>query len=166
MILELFATFCVGLGTAGVMLALSLMWPSMPRWLVPALGGLAMILFTIWSEYSWAGRTMDSMPEGLEVIETRADKFPFKPWTYPFPQTTRILAVDTTSVQTKPEAPGVVLVDLYLFARWRATTAIPQFVNCDAPARADVSDAALADPAAAKWFDLGDADPLITAVCT
>ena len=76
-----------------------------------------------------------------------------------------MLAVDTTNVQSKPEAPDVLLVDLYLFARWRATATIPQLIDCGTAARADVTDAALADPQAATWQELGAADPLIDAVC-
>lgn len=166
MFLELIATFCAGLGAAGAMLLLGFVWKSMPRWLVPAVGGLGMILFTIWSEYSWGGRTIDGLPEGLQVIETHADTYPFKPWTYAFPQTTRILAVDTSSTQTNEEVPGVVLVDLYLFARWRATGMIPQLINCNTAQWADVTDDSLEDAETANWHDLGEADPLITAVCT
>ena len=166
MFLELIATFCAGIGAAGAMLLLGFLWKSMPRWLVPAMGGLAMILFTIWSEYSWGDRTTDGLPEGVEVVETRADTYPWKPWTYAFPQVTRVLAVDTIGAQTKEDAPGVMLVDLYLFARWRATATIPQLINCETAARADVYDAALGDPAAANWQALGEKDPLIAAVCT
>lgn len=166
MFLELIATFCAGIGAAGAMLLLGFLWKSMPRWLVPAMGGLAMILFTIWSEYSWGDRTTDGLPEGVEVVETRADTYPWKPWTYAFPQVTRVLAVDTIGAQTKEDAPGVMLVDLYLFARWRATATIPQLINCETAARADVSDAALGDPTAANWQNLGEEDPLIAAVCT
>ena len=165
MIMELMATFCAGIGMAGATLLLGLVWKSMPRWLIPAAGGLAMIGFTIWSEYSWGGRTIDGLPEGLQTVETRADTYPWKPWTYAFPQTTRVLAVDTSSVQTNAEAPGVMLVDLYVFARWRATATIPQLIDCTGHARADVSDAALGDPQTAAWHELGAADPLITAVC-
>ena len=77
-----------------------------------------------------------------------------------------VVAVDTIGAQTKEDAPGVMLVDLYLFARWRATATIPQLINCETAARADVSDAALGDPAAANWQALGEKDPLIAAVCT
>lgn len=165
MVMELMATFCAGLGAAGLMMVIGLIWKGLPRWLIPAMGGLAMIGFTIWSEYSWGDRTADNLPEGVEVVETRADTYPWKPWTYAFPQVTRVLAVDTTNVQTKPEAPDVLLVDLYLFARWRATATIPQLIDCDTAARADVTDAALEDPQAATWQELGAADPLIDAVC-
>ncbi|MEM8729367.1 MAG: hypothetical protein AAGF79_05555 [Pseudomonadota bacterium] len=165
MFLELIATFFAGIGAAGAMMVLSLMWKAMPRWLVPAVGGLAMILFTIWSEYSWETRTTDGLPMGVEVIETRADTYPWKPWTYAYPQTTRVLAVDTSNIQSKDAAPGVFLVDLYLFARWRETALIPQLIDCPNAARADVTDDALSDHAAATWLPLGDVDPLITAVC-
>ena len=66
MVLELMATFCAGLGAAGLMMVLGLIWKPMPRWLIPAMGGLAMIGFTIWSEYSWGDRTAGNLPEGVE----------------------------------------------------------------------------------------------------
>lgn len=166
MFLELIATFCAGIGAAGAALLLGLIWKSMPRWLIPAFGGLAMICFTIWSEYSWGDRTTEALPDGVEVVETRADTYPWKPWTYAYPQVTRVLAVDTQGAQSKVDAPGVWLVDLFLFARWRATATIPQLIDCTSASRADVSDVALADPATAEWQPLGNQDPLITAVCT
>ncbi|MBB93302.1 MAG: hypothetical protein CML68_01655 [Rhodobacteraceae bacterium] len=166
MFMELIATFCAGIGAAGLMMAIGLAWKAMPRWLIPAMGGLAMICFTVWSEYSWGDRTIEGLPEGVQTVETRSDTYPWKPWTYAFPQVTRVLAVDTSNVQTKDEAPGVKLVDLYLFARWRATATIAQLIDCGTAARADVTEDTLADPAAATWQELGEADPLITAVCT
>jgi hypothetical protein len=79
------------------------------------------------------------------------------------PQVNRIVALDTANVQSNPNAPGVLLVDLYLFARWRPLARVPQLVRCTDPAQADVTDATLADPQAATWRT---ADPqLIELAC-
>lgn len=166
MFLELIATFIAGIGAAGVVLLLNrLTGGRLPSWFVPAAAGLAMIAFTIWSEYSWAGRTMAELPEGLEVISQGERRAAWKPWTYLAPQVDRLAVLDTGSVQTKPEAPDVRLVELYLFARWRATAVTPQLVDCAAGARADVSDVALADPGQAAWIPVGAGDPLVRLAC-
>jgi len=60
MFLELIATVTVGIGTGGIVVLINKATRGrLPRWLVPVAAGLSMIGFTLWSEYSWAGRTAD-----------------------------------------------------------------------------------------------------------
>ncbi len=166
MFLELIATFVAGIAAAGlVMLLRRVTGNRLARWLPPVAAGVAMIAFSIWSEYSWAGRTANGLPEGVTVVDRVTETIGWKPWTYLAPQTTRLVALDRAGARRNPEAPGVALVDLYLFERWQPTARRPQLVDCDTGARADVSEAALADPAAADWHTLGGDDPLIRAAC-
>ncbi len=166
MFLELIATFFAGIAAAGVVLILNtILRKRLPGWLTPVAAGVAMIGFSIWSEYNWGTRTAESLPDGVVVIEVIEQKIGYKPWTYLFPQPTRLTAADVAAAQTRPDAANTMLVDLYLFARWQPTSKIPQLVDCARHARADVTDAALADPAAAPWHDIGPDDPLIKGVC-
>ncbi|MEI4234288.1 hypothetical protein [Roseovarius sp. D22-M7] len=166
MFFELIATVAAGMAAAGLALILGhLSGGRLPRWFIPVAAGAAMLGYAIWSEYSWAGRTVEGLPEGVEVLTTVEETRFWKPWTYVVPQTTRIMALDRAGVQTNPDASGILLADLYLFARWTPPAKRPQLVDCEAGARADVSRAALADPDAATWRSVGADDPLMEALC-
>ena len=166
MFLELIATFAAGIAAAGcAMIAGRLSGGRLPRWLTPVAAGLAMLAYTVWSEYSWADRTIAALPDGVAVAETVDETIAWKPWTFLAPQTTRLIAVDTAGAMASPDAPQVKLVDLYLFGRWQPTAKRPQLIDCEAAARADVTEAALNDPAAADWVAVGTDDPLIATAC-
>ena len=120
---------------------------------MPVAAGLAMIAVTIANEYSWGPRTAGGLPEGVVVIDDIQQSRWYQPWSYVWPQTVRLMALDTVAVQTRDDAPDVKLVDLYLFARWQPPAKAPQLINCAASQRADATAAALADPSAASWSD-------------
>ena len=166
MFFELIATFAAGIGVAGLVMVLNVFTGGrLPRSIIPVAAGLAMLGYTIWSEYSWAGRVTAELPEGLVVIHSAEEKKYWKPWTYLAPQTTRLMTLDTRSIRKNPDAPDTQMVDLYLFARWSPTAIRLQLVNCEMQARSVVTDKSLADPAAANWITAGADDPLIRAIC-
>ena len=166
MFFELVATFAAGIAAAGLaLIANHLTGGRLPRWALPVAAGAAMLGYTVWSEYTWGPRTQAALPEGVEVLMTVEEARVWKPWTYLVPQTTRIMALDRASVQTKPDAPGILLADLYFFARWTPPAKRPQLVECEEGARADVSAATLSDPSSAKWRSAGEDDPLMEALC-
>ncbi len=168
MFMELLASFAAGIGAAGLVLLLNLITGGrLPKWAMPVGAGLAMIGFAIWSEYSWAERTISALPDGVEVIETVEESRFWKPWTYFEPQTTRVLAADIAGIRENDSVQGARLVDLYLFERWQAPGKVMELVRCDDPARALATEAALADPEeAAKWLSVTQEDPIYGAVCT
>lgn len=166
MFFELIAIFVAGLGAAGLALLIGhLSRGRLPRSFVPILAGLAMILYAIWSEYSWAARTLKTLPDTFEVVNAVEEVKFWKPWTYVVPQVTRMMVLDRAGVQTNPAVPEILLVEVYLFGRWAAPIKRPQLVDCAKAARADVSETALADPAQAEWVIAGKDDPLIGALC-
>ncbi|PKQ12698.1 MAG: hypothetical protein CVT70_07175 [Alphaproteobacteria bacterium HGW-Alphaproteobacteria-1] len=167
MFFELIATFAAGIGAAAAVVALAHMTGGrLPRYTAPAAAGLAMLAYAIWSEYSWAARTAGTLPDGVEVLVEIPETRPWKPWTLVVPQVTRFMALDRAGVQSNPEAPGVLLADVYLFARWNPPARLPQLVDCLNRARAEVSEAALADPSQAAWRSAPEDDPLLEALCT
>lgn len=166
MFLELIATVFAGIGAAGVVLLVNRLGGGrLPKWVMPVAAGLTMIGVTIASEQGWASRTMAELPPEMTVLREVEHRAPWKPWTYLYPQVTRLIVLDTASVQTKPDAPAVRLADLYLFGRWQRPSRVPQLVDCDRRARADVSDITLADPSQAAWVALPQDDPLIARLC-
>jgi hypothetical protein len=166
MFLELIATFVAALGAVGLVLLLNRMTGGrLPKWTMPVAAGVTMLAYTIWSEYSWAQRTRAELPDGTAVFQTMEHRAFWKPWTYVWPQTNALAVVDVATARSRPDTPQIKLVDIYFFARWRAPQQTPQLVDCATTARAPVSDAALADPAAADWQVIGADDPLIAALC-
>lgn len=170
MFLELVATFSIGLGAAGVvLLANHLTRGRLPRWSMPAAAGVAMIGFTIWSEYSWYARTAGSLPEGVVVARVDRESAPWKPWTYAVPQVSRFVAVDTASMRTHAARPGTVMVDLYMLGRWKPGAQVPVLLDCDGGRRAMLEDGVRFGPDGgvdgARWADLAADDPILTTAC-
>ncbi|MFU8776631.1 MAG: hypothetical protein ACNA7M_03035 [Roseovarius sp.] len=166
MFLELIATFAVGIGAAGLALVAGhLSRGRLPRYSAPFAAGIAMLCYAIWSEYTWADRTLGTLPETVEVVSAVEEVKFWKPWTYVAPQVTRMMVLDRAGVQTNPAAPEILLADIYLFGRWAAPMMRPQLVDCANATRADVSEAALADPSQAEWLVVGVEDPVIRALC-
>lgn len=164
MFLELIATFVAGIGAAGLVLLINMMTKGrLPKWSMPVAAGAAMIALAVTNEYTWGSRTTEGLPEGVVVIDDIKVSKWYQPWTYVWPQTVRLTAVDTAAVQTRDDVPGVKLIDLYLFARWQAPAKVPQLLNCEEAKSANVTDAALADPTKATW---GAADAeILASVC-
>lgn len=153
MFLELIATFAAGFGGAGIVLVLNLILGGrLPGWAMPVAAGLAMLAIAVASEYSWGSRTIAGLPEGVEVIEQIDQSKWYKPWTFIVPQTTRIIAVDTDNLRTKPEAADLSLADLYLFARWQPPVQVAQLIDCRGGQRADATVEALNSPSLAHWY--------------
>lgn len=166
MFFELVATFAAGIAAAGLaLIAGHLTRGRLPRWLTPVAAGVAMLGYAVWSEYTWADRTLDGLPDGVEVLRTVEETRFWKPWTYVVPQTTRIMVLDRNGIQTREDTQGILLADVYLFARWTPPAKRPQLVDCADGERADVSTAALADPDKAKWKSMEGNDPLMEALC-
>jgi len=170
MFLELIATVTVGIGTGGIVVLINKATRGrLPRWLVPVAAGLSMIGFTLWSEYSWAGRTADGLPEGVVVAWENAESVFWRPWTYLAPQTTRILAVDLGTARTHPDRPARYLVDLYLMGRWSPNRRVSVVMDCREGRRADlVGDAGIGSDGTvegAEWVAVAPDDPVRATVC-
>lgn len=165
----------IGTIVAGVAMAL-LVWAinrtlkgRLPKWLIPASAGAAMIAATISSEYSWFDRSVGNMPEGFVVATTVEEQAFYRPWTYLAPFTTRYVAVDQATVRTHPAQPDQRIVDLVFYGRWARTAKIPMLFDCAQARRADIVDGVEFDSDGAvvnaRWTVLDPADPLLAAAC-
>lgn len=164
MFLELIATFAAGFGAAGLVLALNIITKGrLPKWAMPVAAGAAMIGVGISNEYGWGARTVQGLPDGVIVVETVSESNWYRPWSYVAPLTVSLSALDTTSIKTNPDAPGVLLADMYFFARWQPPAQVPQLLDCAQGKRADVTPAALQDAQSALWRDA--APTLIDTAC-
>ena len=170
MFFELIGTIVAGAAAALLMWALNrTLKGRLPKWLIPASAGAAMLAATITSEYSWYDRTVATMPEGMVVAQTVEETAFYRPWTYAAPFISRYVAVDQQSTRTHPNQPDHRLVDLVFYGRWTRTAKVPMLFDCAENRRADVvdgitfgNDGAVTD---AQWFPLPPTDPLLRTAC-
>lgn len=170
MFLELIGTIFAGIACAGIAMILNIIsGRRLPRWTMPVAAGLGMIAMTISSEYSWYGRTVDTLPEGMEIVQEVESRALYRPWTYAVPFVDRFAAIDTISVRKNENVPEQRLVDLYFFGRWAPRSMVPVAVNCDNFSRANLADGVEFSEdgrvVGASWIDAPTDDPLIKATC-
>ena len=169
MLIELVAAVALGFAAAGVALLARRMVPALPRFTVPAVAGLAMIGFGIWSEYTWFDRTSATLPDGIEIVSAPAESAVWRPWSYVNPLVLRFMAVDVEGTRRNAAAPGQALVDVYVINRHGPRARVPVLLDCLELRRADIADGVdfaedgtVSNP---DWRPASRDDPLMTAVC-
>jgi hypothetical protein len=170
MFLELIATIFAGFACAGIaMLLNTATGKRLPRWITPVAAGLGMLAATISNEYAWFGRTVDTLPDGVEIGATVEERSWSRPWTLIWPYTKRFVAIDTATVRTNEGLPDQRLVDIYVFARWAPINQAAVLYDCAGSRSALLvegatfaEDGSLAD---ADWRQVPAEDPILTKVC-
>lgn len=170
MFLELIATFIAGFAAAGVAIALrKFTGGRLPVWLVPIVAGGAMIGVAIWSEYTWFDRTIENLPEGIELAESNASSQLYRPWTYIVPLEDRFIAVDVGTMQSHEAQPDQFMADLYLWERWRPIVKYPALFDCAGSRRALVpADATYGSDGTVEgaiWNKVPGDDPVLSTAC-
>lgn len=171
MFYELIATVFAGFAMAGVVMLLNHATRGrLPKWAMPVAAGLAMIAATIANEYGWFGRTVDGLPDGIEVIVTHENRAAFRPWTYAVPFVDRFVALDTLSVRTHPQQPDLRLVETLFMARWAAPETLTVVLDCAGGRRAALTGQERVDEngavADAQWVTAEEGDPLLARGCS
>lgn len=171
MLIEFLAAVALGLGVAGVVMALNFVTGKrLPGWLVPASAGASMIAFMVWMEYSWLPRTIDNLPEGVVVVSASSESMWYRPWTYLKPLSLRLVALDTNRNRTHAEQPGRVMTRVLLLGRWMPARQIPVVFDCINNRRADLSANVELDAdgqlRGAQWRRLSPDDPALAAACS
>ena len=169
MLLELLAVVFAGLAGGGVASLARRLVRALPRWLVPAAAGGAMIAVSVSLEYAWFDRTRDALPPRVEVALTHESRAPWRPWTYLAPFVDRFVAVDAGSVLTHPGAPDRRIVDLLAFARWTPPRRVRAAFDCAEGRRVDLVEGVTLGPGGAiegaAWRDTGLDDPVTRSAC-
>ena len=168
--LHLIAVFAIGFAAAGfVLLAYRLRGKKPPRYLIPLAAGLAMVGYALWSDYSWASRTIAGLPDHVMVVKRIPSSAPWKPWTYLFPQVDRFIAVDSAEIRRNDRLPGLVLAEVILVTRLEPAVTTRQLFDCAKARRTDVvesgdfTDQGL--PMNPDWVPIERDDALYSAVC-
>lgn len=170
MLIDFIAMACVGGGVAGVVLFLRKIFKDrMPKWTMPAAIGAAMLIFSIWNEYSWFSRVQAALPPEVAMIATPRDTSPMRPWTFLAPPISRFMALDGTVLKTSAENPAIRQAEVMLVQRWSPTTRVAVGFDCAAWRHADLIDGASLSPMGALtgsvWLEAAPDDPLMLAAC-
>lgn len=141
----------------------------MPGALIPLIIGSTIILYGIYSEYTWESRTLDKMPDSIEVVERFAGTSAFSPWSYVVPRNDRLMLVDMASLRRNSDHADYVMLDLLLMQRFNPVAKVPQLVDCRNARRADLTADPEFDeqglPVGLSWNDLGAAARLMELAC-
>lgn len=170
MLIEFLAAVALGLGVAGLVMALNfVVGKRLPGWLVPASAGLSMIVFMVWMEYTWSARTSANLPEGVEVVSVSQESMWYRPWTYIHPLSLRMVAIDTRRNRSHADQPGLVMTRVLLLGRWMPGRQIPVVFDCTRHRRADLHAGVELDAdgrlPGADWRELPADDPALNAAC-
>lgn len=170
MFFELIGTIVAGVAAALLVWALNrTLKGRLPKWLMPAAAGAAMLLATVSSEYGWFARATANLPQGMVVAQTVEEKAFYRPWTYARPFVSRFVVVDQASLRTHENHPDQRIVDLVFFGRWTRTASVPMLFDCAGARRADVVDGIEFDATGAvinaDWRGVATNDPVLKAAC-
>lgn len=170
MLMELIATFVLGIAAAGTVMILRRFSPArLPRWATPVAAGLAMIGFTLWSEYSWFSRTEAALPDSFEIVTRHEHSSIFRPWTQVAPFIDRFSAIDKNALRRNDQVAGQIMAEVLMVTRNSGNARLPVLIDCLGTRRADLSDGMKFDEAGvlldADWYQLTSDDPLLKTVC-
>ncbi|AQZ32069.1 MULTISPECIES: hypothetical protein [Pseudomonadaceae] len=99
MLWTLLAIVVAGLGAAGIALLLrKLTRNKLPKWIVPLFGGLGMLGYQVFYEYSWFEHQQARQPKESVVVATEAGHVFWRPWSYFVPMITAFTVLDSKSV--------------------------------------------------------------------
>ena len=125
---EIIATVIAGLGTAGIVLSLRLLFKRLPKWLVPCAAGLGMLGFQLYSEYTWFTHTSSRLPTGASVVAKTGVPAFYKPWSYYHAPVLKFIAVDHVVLPTG--TPDIYETKLYFFERRMPAETANVLVDC------------------------------------
>ena len=171
MLLEFIAIIFAGVGAGGVARLADVITGRklLPAWIVPAGAGAGMLLTAIYLEYTWADRATASMPEGTVIASFNENRAWFRPWSYVWPVSNRLIAIDHRVTQRHPDHPDLVLTGVILRERWAPAFGFTSIFDCAGNRRADVSEGTRLSedgaPEGVEWFTLSPDDPVLRAAC-
>ena len=169
MIFELLAVVIAGVAGGGVASLARRAVAAIPRWAIPVAAGGTMLGVAVLLEYAWYGRTVEALPDRVEVALTHESRAPWRPWTYLRPYVDRFVAVDRGSALTNPDVPDRRIVDVLVFGRWTPPRRVRSAFDCAEGRRADLLDGVtLGEDGAiegAAWLDTGLDDPVTRLAC-
>lgn len=134
MLWTILAIVISGLGAAGIaMLLRKLTRNRLPKWIIPAFGGLGMLSYQIYYEYSWFDHQLLRQPAESVLVASETGEVFWRPWTFFWPMTTAFTVLDTKSLLREETAgSSVVAFNLYRFEKQHIDRVShqPHLLNC------------------------------------
>jgi hypothetical protein len=134
MLWTILAIGIAGLGAAGIaMLLRKLSGNRLPKWIIPALGGLGMLSYQIYYEYSWFEHQLQRQPAESVLVASETGEVFWRPWTFFWPMTTAFTVLDSKSLlREDAAASNVVAFNLYRFEKQHVDRVShqPHLLNC------------------------------------
>ncbi|MDX1298450.1 MAG: hypothetical protein R3260_09435 [Pseudomonas sp.] len=134
MLWTILAIVVAGLGAAGIaMLLRKLSGNRLPKWIIPALGGLGMLSYQIYYEYSWFEHQLQRQPAESVLVASETGEVFWRPWTFFWPMTTAFTVLDSKSLLRENTASNnVVAFNLYRFEKQHVDQVShqPHLLNC------------------------------------
>lgn len=170
MLFEFIAAVVIAIGAGGAAhVAIRLSGGRLPGWLTPAAAGFAMIGFVVWTEYSWAERVKSTLPPEVAFVSQNAITSWFRPWTYVWPLTNRMILIDGRFDRRNEAFPDLLITAVVMMGRWDPGRQIPVVFDCGRGLRAELSaDVVIDEDGAlqgADWRPLGADDPMLRTAC-
>jgi hypothetical protein len=171
---DLISMLAAGILAGCVVFAFNHMWGrvrgrKLPKWMLPAAAGAAMIGYSIYAEYSWYGRVMAGLPDSVEVVRTVEESAPWRPWTYLVPMKSRFLAIDRAGIDRVAGNPDLASATIMAVQRWAPVRSVPVVYDCAAGTRADLVGGVALDEAGnltgGQWVPVGLEDEGLMATC-
>lgn len=170
MIIDFIGAFATGFALLGVVLFVNrvLLRGRFGRWIYPAVVASGMVGFTVWAEYTWPTRTLEAQPH-LALASQNGESLIYRPWTYIWPQVTRMITVNRAETRTNPEQPDLVMTQVVLLGRWEPVRGVLVVYDCAQSLRADLRDGVAFQEdgtlAGADWVSLEGDDPVLRTAC-
>lgn len=168
MIWHLIAAVFAGLGAAGVALLLrKLSRNRLPKWIIPAFAGAAMLAFQLGIEYSWINTKQAQLPVGSQIVDTTESRYFWRPWTYLVPMTTGFAVVEPERIQAH-YIEGESLAEFYVYRFERAHIDLLNIqrylLNCVTGELIPLTEDRAPNPSELRLLEAGD--PLRSTVCS
>ncbi len=169
MVFELIGGLSAGFGLLGLVFLLNrLLGGRLPGWIYPTSVAAGLLGFTIWAEYSWAGRALQAQPQ-LRLADTVAEPSPMRPLSYIRTPVNRLRAIDLSRTFVHDARPDYVRTLVVSMARWEPVRAVEVVYDCETPAMAPMGSGVTmnADGSleGATWLQLGAGDGVLRTAC-
>ncbi|MCC5984016.1 MAG: hypothetical protein JJU42_06600 [Rhodobacteraceae bacterium] len=170
MLLEFIAVVAAAFAAGGLALVANhLSRGRLPGWAPPFAAAGGIIAMIIYLEYTWADRVEAALPPGVVVAQQNTHTAWFRPWSYVFPLSNRITAVDHRMRLTHSAQPDLVLTGVILQERWALNFGVQVVFDCANARRMDVTSATRFTeegvPEGGDWFNLSPEDPVLREAC-
>ncbi len=132
MLFILAGALLIGVSAAAlVALPFRLMRKPIPKGILPIAGGVALVSFVLWNDYSWFDRTRGELPERVVVLDEARYSGAIQPWTLAFPRVNAFVAMDPETARRNENLPGIVMTDVYYLRRYAPTLTSAHLVDCN-----------------------------------